>query len=59
MLANPTGNFETLITLLQVEKRYELALKRGQDLYQIRQFKVHSLTPYKISEMYHQITTKY
>lgn len=59
MLANSSGNFETLITQLLIEGRYIQAMKKGLELYQIKQFKIDSLPPNKIAEMYHVITTKY
>jgi hypothetical protein len=58
MLANPRGKFETLVTKLLANQRYEKALQEASEKYQIKQYKVMELVPNKILEMYYLITTK-
>ena len=58
MLANSNGKFEQLLTQLLIDRRFEQAMEEGVEKYQIKQFKIASLPPNKIAEMYYHITTK-
>lgn len=59
MLSYPASNIQILITNLMIDDRYKAAIENAGDLYQIKQFKIESLTPNEVFMMHYNITSRY
>jgi hypothetical protein len=59
MLSNSSRNIEHIITNLIIDERYKKALEIGDKKYQIRQFKINSLSPKEVFCMYYSLSTRF